>query len=64
MIGKHISSALRALAPAFSNLIELALMIGGAGLISFGAWRIYEPAGYITAGVLLIVGVVFNAKGS
>lgn len=26
----------------------------GAGLIAYGAWRIYEPAGFLVAGMLLI----------
>jgi hypothetical protein len=37
--------------------------LAGAALISFGAWRIYEPAGYIVAGVLLVAGVVLLSRG-
>ncbi|ADU71546.1 hypothetical protein [Pantoea sp. At-9b] len=37
-------------------LIILAPVIGllGAALIAFGAWQIYEPAGFITAGALCL----------
>ncbi|WP_431861395.1 hypothetical protein [Azospirillum sp.] len=31
----------------------------GAGLVSYGAWLVYEPAGYIVGGAMLLtVGVV------
>jgi hypothetical protein len=29
--------------------------IAGAGLVAYGAWRIYAPAGFIVAGLLLIL---------
>ncbi len=38
-------------------LIIIALLAGvlGALLLSFGAWLIFPPAGYITAGALCLV---------
>ena len=39
------------------------LMVGGTAAISYGAWLIYQPAGYITGGVLLIAGGVLAARG-
>lgn len=30
--------------------------LAGIGLLSFGAWQAYQPAGYIVAGALLLVG--------
>lgn len=47
------------LAAALPTLVGLA----GAALISFGAWQIYAPAGFIAAGVLLLAGVLFSARG-
>lgn len=38
------------------------LAVAGAGLCSYGAWSIYPPAGYITAGVLLISGAVLASR--
>lgn len=64
VIARHIGSALRALGPGFSSLIETLLLLGGAALIAFGAWQAYPPAGPIVGGVLLIVGVILRAKGA
>lgn len=32
--------------------------LAAVGLISYGAWQITPPAGFITAGVLLLAGVI------
>jgi len=37
------------------KLLPDALMILGAGSFSYGAWAAWPPAGYLVAGVLLIV---------
>lgn len=42
---------------AMPALIRSAIAIGGAGLIAYGAWLVYAPAGFIVGGILLIVGV-------
>lgn len=34
------------------------LMIAGAGGISYGAWVIYQPAGYMVAGGFALIGGV------
>ena len=34
----------------------------GAGLVAYGCWRIYAPAGFIVAGVLLIAGSILLAR--
>ena len=36
----------------------------GVGLVSYGAWLIYPPAGFITGGLLLIVGALMVALGN
>lgn len=35
--------------------------LAGVGLIAYGAWLVYPPAGYIVGGVLLIVGVLVTS---
>ena len=36
----------------------------GVGLVSYGAWMIYPPAGFIAGGILLIVGALLIALGN
>jgi len=40
-----------------------ALMIAGAAVLSYGAWLVYNPGGYIVGGVLLIAGGIVAARG-
>jgi hypothetical protein len=44
-------------------LLETLALLAGAGLIAFGAWEVYRPAGPIVGGVLLIAGVILRARG-
>jgi hypothetical protein len=37
-------------------------LIAGAGAISYGAWLIYEPAGFVVAGLLALIAGVRMAK--
>lgn len=32
--------------------------LAGAGLVSYGAWSVYPPAGFITAGLLLMTAAI------
>lgn len=36
--------------------------IAGAGLVAYGAWEIYRPAGFIVGGVLLIAGAWLHGR--
>jgi len=36
--------------------------LAGAGLVAYGAWLIYVPAGFIVGGVLLILAAVLAAR--
>ncbi|PWV66010.1 hypothetical protein [Plasticicumulans acidivorans] len=36
--------------------------VAGVGCCAWGAHLVYEPAGWITAGVLLLVGAVLGAR--
>ncbi len=53
---KAISRGLRAIARATPGTIVDLAGIAGAGLIAYGAWLIYVPAGFIVGGLMLSVG--------
>ncbi len=61
---KQLASALRAIAAVVPGLVRDLAGLCGVGLVSYGAWMIYPPAGFITAGVLLIVGALLLALGN
>lgn len=44
------------------SLIPDALMLVGVGAVSYGAALVYFPAGFIVAGLFLIIGGVLIAK--
>lgn len=45
------------------DLIVDVVGIVGAGLIAYGAWLIYQPAGAIVAGALLLTGAwLFSSR--
>lgn len=37
-------------------------MVSGLGLLTYGAWLAWSPAGFIVPGVLLLVAGVFGAR--
>lgn len=49
---------------AMPALIRSGIGIGGAGLIAYGAWMVYAPAGYVVGGILLIAGVILSEMQS
>ncbi|MFN4018363.1 MAG: hypothetical protein ACK4JB_23710 [Reyranella sp.] len=61
---KLLGAALRVVAVAMPGLMRDVAGLGGVGLVSYGAWMIYPPAGFITAGILLIVGTLMIALGN
>jgi len=63
-IARHIAAAVRSLGPGLAGLLEALLLLLGAGLISYGAWLVYVPAGFITAGTIIIAGIILRARGS
>jgi hypothetical protein len=63
-IAKHVNAAIRLLAPTVGELVETGALIAGAALVAYGAFEIYRPAGPITAGVLLIAGILLRARGN
>jgi hypothetical protein len=38
--------------------------LAGAGLIAYGAWLVYAPAGFVTGGILLLAGSLAAAARS
>ena len=45
------------------RLLPDALLLVGAAAASYGAWLIYPPAGFITAGVLFMIAGIKLAEG-
>lgn len=43
--------------PVVRDLLALA----GSALVAYGAWLIYEPAGFIASGVLLLTATMLSA---
>jgi hypothetical protein len=41
-----------------------ALLLGGAGALAYGAWLIYQPAGFIVAGALALLGGVLLSRSA
>ena len=61
---KLLAAAVRSVAMVVTGLARVLAGLCGVGLVSYGAWMIYPPAGFITAGLLLIVGTLLIALGN
>ena len=46
------------------SLLPDALMIMGASAISYGAWLIYQPAGYVVGGAFIMAAGILAARGT
>lgn len=61
----NAAAACRAIAKATPGALVDLVGLGGVGSIAYGAWRVYEPAGFIVGGLLLLAGaIVLGAKAS
>lgn len=60
---KQLALAVRATAAAVPGLLRDLAGLGGVGLVAYGAWLIYPPAGFIVGGCLLILGALLLALG-
>lgn len=65
---KRLILALRTRLPsvqafALANVPDL-LMLSGATSLAYGAWLIYPPAGFLVAGLLLLVAGVLASRSS
>ena len=61
---KLLGAALCVVAVAMPGLMRDVVGLCGVGLVSYGAWMIYPPAGFIAGGFLLIVGALLLALGN
>jgi hypothetical protein len=59
---RKIAKIAAAIRRALPVLLCDAAGIGGAGLIAYGAWLVYAPAGFIIGGILLLAGAVMTAR--
>lgn len=57
-IGGVVGAGLKAFAKALPTMMRDGAGLIGVGLIAYGAWLVHPPAGFITGGVLLLVGAV------
>jgi hypothetical protein len=58
----RVSSSLSAAARAAPVMLRDAAGIAGVGLIAYGAWLVFPPAGYITGGTLLLTGALIVSR--
>ena len=61
---KLLAAAVRNVAMVMPGLVRDLAGLCGVGLVSYGAWLIYPPAGFITGGLLLIIGALMVALGN
>lgn len=59
---KSIVAGARGLFAAVPVITRDLVGLAGAGLVAYGAWLIYVPAGFIIGGVLLILAAVLAAR--
>lgn len=44
------------------KILDDVLGVGGAGLVSYGCWEIYRPAGLIVLGAMLLTAGMLRAR--
>lgn len=49
---------------AIAGLLRDLAGLSGVGLVSYGAWLVYPPAGFIVGGSLMFVGALLLALGN
>lgn len=59
-----LAAAVRAAAMAVPGLVRDLAGLCGVGLVSYGAWLVYPPAGFIVGGGLMIAGALLLALGN
>jgi hypothetical protein len=58
----HIKNIAKRMGAVCSRLFPDALIIGGVALLSYGAWLVYAPAGFLLCGFMLLIGGFMAAK--
>ena len=46
------------------DFVRDVMALGAAGSMAYGAWLIYQPAGFIVGGALVFVGLYLQISGS
>ena len=60
---KLLVVAVRTAAAAVPGLLRDLAGLSGVGLVAYGAWLIFPPAGFIVGGSLLTLGALLLALG-
>lgn len=63
-IGQRLKGIVRSAGSNAASGAADALFLAGAGAVSYGAWLMYAPAGFIVGGVLAMVAGVIVARGA
>ena len=61
---RSIGIALAVIARVVPGLMRDLVGLSGVGLVSYGAWLVYPPAGFIVGGSLMIAGALLLALGN
>jgi hypothetical protein len=51
----------KSLALGLGDLARDLVGMAGAALVAYGCWQVYQPAGFIAGGAMLIAGVAYSA---
>lgn len=57
-IGINLAAAVSKASVALLDLVRELAGVAAVGLIAYGTWLIYPPAGFIVGGILLLVGAI------
>ena len=58
-VAAYVFGGVASVAPA---VIRDLSAIAGAGLVAYGAWLAYPPAGYIIAGAIMLTAAILGAR--
>lgn len=61
---KMITAGLRRAFAAVPFVLREIAIVGGIALVAYGAWLVYPPAGFITGGLLLLIGGILAAMAT
>lgn len=59
-----LKATIKRVAGGLPGMLPDAMLIAGAGLVSYGAYMVYEPAGYMVCGVFFLIGGWFVARSA
>ena len=62
-IAKSCGALITAFCKKLPDLLRDVAGLAAVAMISYGTWLVYEPAGYIVTGILILIGVIMNSFG-